>query len=102
MRIHSSARTPNWGDNYLTGMAGSVLGNLRNVAKKPSTPVIANDSDEGSLTGANSLRAAFCARSAHRCTRSGRSPCTGPPQSLLVANPIDRYLVNSPMLPGLI
>ena len=90
------------GDNYLYRMAGSVLGIYGNVAKEALYPVIANDSTKAPLTGANSYALRFAPGQLPPVHSFWSITMYRMPQSLLVANPIDRYLVNSPMLPGLI
>ena len=90
------------GNNYLYRMAAAVMaiyGNSKQEAMYPSADV---DSTGAPLTGANTYTYRF---------PPGRLPPVNAfwsltmyemPQSLLVANPINRYLINSPMLPGLV
>lgn len=87
--------------NYLYRWAGSVLGIYGNVAKEALYPVIANDSTGAPLTGANSYTLRFAPGELPPVNSFWSITMYKMPQSLLVANPIDRYLINSPMLPDL-
>ncbi|WP_445169259.1 DUF1254 domain-containing protein [Mycolicibacterium sp. Dal123E01] len=87
--------------NYLYRMAGAVLGIYGNTVQEAMYPVLASDSDGQPLTGINNYTLTF---------RPGQLPPVNAfwsvtmyrlPESLLVDNPIDRYLINSPMLPDL-
>jgi hypothetical protein len=86
-------------NNYLYRMAGAKLGIGGNSRQEAMYPVYALDADGQKLDGANRYTIKF---------ERGRLPPVNAfwsltmyelPQSLLVANPIDRYLLNSPMLP---
>ncbi len=90
------------GDNYLYRMAGSVLGIYGNVAKEAIYPVVANDSAKAPLTGANSYTLRFGPGELPPVHSFWSITMYRMPQSLLVANPINRYLINSPMLPSLL
>lgn len=88
--------------DYLYRMAGAVLGIYGNIAQEAMYPVIATDSTGAPLDGANEYTLRF---------EPGRLPPVnafwsitmyGLPRSLLVDNPIDRYLINSAMVPDLI
>ncbi|CAN5524996.1 DUF1254 domain-containing protein [soil metagenome] len=88
--------------NYLYRMAGAVLGIYGNTAAEALYPSTAVDSTGQALTGADKYTYRF---------PSGQLPPVNAfwsltmyelPQSQLVANPIDRYLVNSPMLSSLV
>jgi hypothetical protein len=85
--------------NYLYRMAGAVLGIYGNTAAEAIYPSFSQDSTGGPLTGADNYTFTFA---------PGRLPPVDAfwsltmydlPQRLLVANPINRYLINSPMLP---
>ena len=86
-------------NNYLYRMAAAVLGIYGNSKQEAMYPVYAVDADGRSWTAPNDTP----------CTsRPGELPPVNAfwsltmydlPQSLLVANPINRYLLNSPMLP---
>ncbi len=88
--------------NYLYRMAGAVLGIYGNTAAEAIYPGAFNDSAGAPLTGANKYTFRF---------EPGQLPPVNAfwsltmyelPQSLLVANPMNRYLINSPMLPSLV
>ena len=88
--------------NYLYRMAGAVLGIYGNTAAEALYPGLTHDSMGAALTGANNYTVKF---------PSGQLPPVNAfwsltvyelPQSLLVENPIQRYLINSPMLPSLV
>ena len=87
--------------NYLYRMAGAVLGIYGNTAAEAIYPAAFNDSAGAPLTGANKYTFRF---------EPGQLPPVNAfwsltmyelPQSLLVANPMNRYLINSEMLPSL-
>lgn len=89
-------------DNYLYRMAGAVIGIYANSAEEAMYPVLSTDSDGAKLTGANKYTLTF---------EPGQLPPVNAfwsvtmyklPESLLVENPINRYLINSPMLPNLV
>jgi hypothetical protein len=88
--------------NYLYRMAGAVFGIYGNTAAEALYPGLTHDSTGAPLTGANNYVVKF---------PSGQSPPVNAfwsltmyemPQSLLVANPINRYVINSEMLPSLV
>jgi hypothetical protein len=88
--------------NYLYRMAGAVLGIYGNTSAEAIYPGTSNDSAGAPLTGANKYTYRF---------RSGQLPPVNAfwsvtiyelPQSLLVANPMNRYSVNSSMLSSLV
>jgi hypothetical protein len=86
-------------NNYLYRMAGTVLGIGGNSVQEAMYPIYAIDAAGQKLDGANRYTVHF---------PSGQLPPVNAfwsltmyelPASLLVANPINRYLLNSPMLP---
>ena len=90
------------GDNYLYRMAAAVFGIYGNSKAEALYPAFDVDSEGAPLTGANNYTYRF---------PSGQLPPVNAfwsltmyelPASLLVANPIQRYLINSPMLPSLV
>jgi hypothetical protein len=89
------------GNDYARRMAGTVLGIYGNSKEEALYPVYAKDAAGQPLDGT--------ARYTLRFTPGGLPPVRAfwsitmyaLPSRLLVANPIDRYLVNSPMLPSL-
>jgi hypothetical protein len=88
--------------NYLYRMAGAVIGIYANSTAEAMYPVLTVDADGQPLTGANNYTLTFA---------PGRLPPVNAfwsvtmyklPESLLAENPINRYLINSPMLPNLV
>lgn len=89
-------------NNYAYRFAGAVLGIYGNSAAEALYPMYRNDSEGKPLDGA---KARYTLRFA-----PGELPPVNAfwsatlyllPQSLLYANPLQRYLINSPMLPKL-
>jgi hypothetical protein len=90
-------------NNYLYRMAGDVIGIYGNSEEEAIYPMLSVDSEGAPLDG-----------SRHRYTvrfAPGAMPPVNAfwsltmydlPARLLVANPLDRYLINSPMLPRLV
>ena len=83
-------------------MAAAVLGTFGNSKAEAMHPTFTTDSAGQPLTGANTYTYRF---------EPGQLPPVSAfwslimyklPQSLLVDNRIDRYLINSPMLPNLV
>jgi hypothetical protein len=87
--------------NYLYRMAGAVFGIYGNTAAEALYPSFANDSTGAPLTGANPYVFRFPPGQLPPVNAFWSLTMYELPQSLLVANPINRYLINSPMLPGL-
>jgi hypothetical protein len=88
--------------NYLYRMAGAALGIYGNTAAEAMYPSFVNDSTGAPLAGANNYVFRI---------PSGQLPPVNAfwsltvyelPASRLVANPMNRYLINSPMLPSLV
>jgi hypothetical protein len=88
-------------DNYLYRMAGAVFAIYGNSKEEAMYPAFSNDATGAPLSGANNYTYRF---------QPGQLPPVNAfwsltmyqlPSSLLVANPINRYLVNSPMLNSL-
>ena len=86
-------------NNYLYRMGTAVLGIYGNSKEEAMYPLYKVDAEGQKLDGANRYTMRFA---------SGRLPPVNAfwsltmyelPSSLLVANPINRYLINSPMLP---
>jgi len=89
-------------NNYLYRFTGAVLGIYGNSAQEAMYPIYQVDSDGQKLDAANS---SYVLRFA-----PGQLPPANAfwsltmyelPASLLTANPLNRYLINSPMLPAL-
>ena len=89
-------------DDYLDRMSGAVLGIYGNSKEEAIYPVYFVDADKQAARAAPiATRCASRRASCRRSMRSGRSRMYELPASLLYANPLNRYLINSPMLPNL-
>jgi hypothetical protein len=88
--------------NYLYRMAGAVLGIYGNTAAEAMYPGAFNDSAGAPLTGANRYTYTFASGQLPPVNSFWSLTMYEQPQSLLVPNPIKRYLINSPMLPSLV
>ncbi|WP_245275456.1 DUF1254 domain-containing protein [Rhizobium leguminosarum] len=86
-------------NNYLYRMAGAVLGIGGNSKQEAMYPVYAVDADGKKLDGANRYALRFAQGQLPPVNAFWSLTMYELPQSLLVANPINRYLLNSPMLP---
>ena len=89
-------------NNYLHRMAGAIVGIFGNSKEEAMYPIYAVDASGEKLDASKHRYALRFA--------PGQLPPVNAfwsltmyemPASLLVANPLDRYLINSPMLPGL-
>jgi hypothetical protein len=87
--------------NYLYRMAAAKLGIFGNTAAEAMYPLYSVDSDGNKLTGANKYTLHFAADAMPPVNAFWSVTMYELPQSLLVTNPINRYLINSPMLPQL-
>jgi hypothetical protein len=90
------------GDNYLYRMAGAVIGIYANSNEEAMYPVLSTDSDGAALTGANKYTLTFPAGQLPPVNAFWSVTMYQLPESLLVDNPINRYVINSPMLPELV
>jgi hypothetical protein len=88
-------------NNYLYRMAAAVLGIYGNTAQEAMYPAYAVDSSGQKLNGASRYTVRFAADQFPPVNAFWSLTMYGLPASLLVANPINRYLINSPMLPDL-
>jgi hypothetical protein len=88
--------------NYLYRMAGAALGIYGNTAAEAIYPGAFNDSTGAPLTGANNYVFRFAKDQLPPVNAFWSLTMYELPQSLLVANPINRYLINSPMLTSLV
>jgi len=88
--------------NYLYRMAGTVLGIGGNSVHEAMYPIYALDAAGQKLDGANRYTMHFAPGQLPPVNAFWSLTMYELPQSLLVANPIDRYLINSPMLPQLV
>jgi hypothetical protein len=89
-------------DNYLYRMAGAVLGIYGNSSAEANYPVLAVDSTGAPLIGTNNYTLRFAPGQLPPVNSFWSITMYKMPQSLLMANPINRYLINSPMLPSLV
>ena len=88
--------------NYLYRMAGAVFGIYGNTAAEALYPGIVNDSTGAPLTGANNYTVKFAPGQLPPVNAFWSLTMYELPQSLLVDNPMNRYLINSEMLPSLL
>ncbi len=88
--------------NYLYRMAGAVFGIYGNTAAEALYPSFTNDSAGAPLTGANNYTFHFAKGQLPPVNAFWSLTMYELPKSLLVANPMNRYLINSPMLPSLV
>jgi len=88
--------------NYLYRMAGAVLGIYGNTAAEALYPSATTDSAGAPLTGANNYTFHFAKDQLPPVNAFWSLTMYELPQSLLVANSMNRYLINSPMLPSLV
>jgi hypothetical protein len=89
-------------NNYLYRMAGAVLGIGGNSKQEAMYPVYAVDAAGQKLEGANQYTLHFAPGQLPPVNAFWSLTMYELPKSLLVANPINRYLINSPMLPQLV
>jgi len=88
--------------NYLYRMAGAVIGIYGNTAAEALYPNFSTDAAGAPLTGANAYTYHFAPGQLPPVNAFWSLTMYGLPKSLLVANPINRYLINSPMLRELV
>jgi hypothetical protein len=88
-------------NNYLYRMGAAVAGIYGNSKQEAMYPVYGIDSDGQKLTGARRYTLHFAAGQLPPVNAFWSMTMYELPSSLLVANPINRYLINSPMLPQL-
>lgn len=88
--------------NYLYRMAGAVMGIYANSNAEAMYPVLSTDADGAPLTGANDYTLTFPADGLPPVNAFWSVTMYKMPESLLVDNPINRYVINSPMLPDLV
>jgi hypothetical protein len=87
--------------DYLSRFSGAVLGIYGNSKDEAIYPVYFVDSDKKPLSGANAYELRFAPGDLPPVNAFWSLTLYELPSSLLSANPINRYLINSPMLPGL-
>src|ERR1700677_4956447 len=88
-------------NNYLYRMGGAVLGIYANSKEDAIYPIYGVDEAGQKLTGANRYVLRFPPGQLPPANSFWSLTMYDLPASLLVANPINRYLINSPMLPQL-
>jgi hypothetical protein len=88
-------------NNYLYRMGAAVLGIYGNSKQEAMYPVYAVDAAGQKLNGANIYTLDFAPGQLPPVHAFWSMTMYELPASLLVANPINRYLINSPMLPQL-
>jgi hypothetical protein len=88
--------------NYLYRMAGAVLGIYGNTAAEALYPGSVNDATGAPLTGADTYIYRFAPNQLPPVNAFWSLTMYELPQSHLVENPLQRYLINSPMLPSLV
>lgn len=86
-------------NNYLYRMAAAVMGIYGNSKHEAMYPVYAEDSEGKPLNGSNRYTLRFGPGQLPPVRAFWSLTMYELPASLLVANPINRYLLNSPMLP---
>lgn len=89
------------GTNYLYRMAGAINGIYGNDAAEAMYPIFRKDSAGAMLDGANKYVYRFAPGQLPPVKGFWSITMYRLPQSLLVANPINRYLIKAPMLPEL-
>lgn len=86
-------------NNYLYRMGAAVLGIYGNTREEAMYPLYYVDADGHKLDGANRYTLRFAPGQLPPVNSFWSLTMYEQPASLLVANPINRYLLNSPMLP---
>ncbi|WP_255475038.1 DUF1254 domain-containing protein [Pusillimonas sp. ANT_WB101] len=87
-------------NNYLNRWLGTI-GIYGNSEREAMYPVLRQDSEGRALSGANRYTLHFAADQYPPVNAFWSLTMYDLPQSLLVSNPINRYLINSPMLPNM-
>jgi len=88
-------------NNYLNRMLAATAGIYGNTREEAVYPVLSLDSNGQPLSGANKYVVRFAPGQLPPVNAFWSLTMYEMPASLLVANPINRYLINSPMLPSL-
>ena len=88
-------------NNYLYRMGAAVLGIYGNSKQEALYPAYYVDATKQKLDGANRYTMRFAPGQLPPVNAFWSLTMYDEPQSLLVANPLNRYLINSPMLPQL-
>ncbi|MEO5914299.1 MAG: DUF1254 domain-containing protein [Luteolibacter sp.] len=88
-------------NNYLYRMGAAVMGIYGNSKEEAMYPVYGVDADGKKLSGDNRYALHFAAGELPPVHAFWSMTMYELPKSLLVSNPINRYLINSPMVPEL-
>jgi hypothetical protein len=88
-------------NNYLYRMAAAIIGIYGNSAQEAMYPIYLTDDGGQPLTGANRYALRFAPGMLPPVNAFWSVTMYELPTSLLTENPINRYLINSPMLPAL-
>lgn len=88
-------------NNYLYRMAAAILGIFGNTAAEAFYPIYRTDSQGQNLDGSNKYTLTFPQGQFPPARAFWSLTMYKLPSSLLCSNPINRYLINSPMLPSL-
>jgi len=88
-------------DHYIDRMAGTVLGIYGNSKDEAIYPVYFIDSAGQTLNGSDRYALRFARDELPPVNAFWSVTLYKMPESLLYANPLNRYLINSPMLPAL-
>lgn len=86
-------------NNYFYRMVAFVLGNYGNSPQEAMYPMYTLDSEGNALVGTNRYTLRFAPGQLPPVNAFWSLTLYGLPENLLVANPLNRYLINSPMLP---
>ncbi len=89
-------------NNYLYRMAAAILGIYGNSKEEAMYPMYLADSGGQPMSGANKYTLRFPPGQLPPVNAFWSLTMYKMPESLLAANPINRYLINSPMLPQLV
>lgn len=87
--------------NYLDRMSGAILGIYGNSKQEAMYPAYFVDNEKKPLTGASRYTLRFAPGQLPPVNAFWSLTMYELPASLLYANPLNRYLINSPMLPSL-
>jgi hypothetical protein len=87
--------------NYIARMSAAALGIYGNSKDEALYPTYFTDASQQPLTGANRYTLRFAADGLPPVNAFWSLTLYKLPESLLSANPLNRYLINSPMLPDL-
>jgi len=88
-------------NNYMYRMAGAILGIYGNTKQEAMYPIFTVDSNGKPLSGEYQYELKFEAGKLPPVHSFWSLTMYEMPSSLLIQNPINRYLINSPMLPQL-